>query len=614
MRNLILYLLLLFQFISVFAQNERKLDSIRIALENYAQRDSLRVKMLNDVSTYYATRDITKNQNILEEAIAISEEIGYTEGFNTASSNLASLYIQQGNYDKGLELALKTKTSQTKIGDIEGIVYSNSNIARVYNELGEPQKAIEIIEESIVLLEDDPYNGTKANAHFYLANTYLGIKEFDLASKNFIAAKEIAIYNNFEIGIQIANSSLGIIELEKKDYQKAIKYLEEPKKFYKKNNQQIFVAHTNLSLAEAYLGLEDYEKAEYLSLEAAEIYDSQKKLKDLVKTFEMLNVTYETKEDYKKANYYLKERYRVQDSILSQKQLKNIEELQTKFETEKVKKEKEIAELQSTKNKNLFIGSAIIGGLILLSSLLFFGRAKATKKAQLVAVELKETQKRLAIEKQYRDSELKALKAQMNPHFIFNALNSIQEYIVLNEKNLASDYLGKFADLMRKYLYHSDKGSISVEEEVACLNTYLELEKVRFEDTLDYSITVANAIPVENTYIPTMIIQPYVENAIKHGLLHKKRDKGLSIVLVQEGKHIKCTIEDNGVGRAKSKALQQNSKRDHKSFATKATQDRLALLSFDKDQEIGVATIDLYDDNGLPKGTRIIITIPQIKA
>ena len=139
------------------------------------------------------------------------------------------------------------------------------------------------------------------------------------------------------------------------------------------------------------------------------------------------------------------------------------------------------------------------------------------------------------------------------------------------------------------------------------------MEKVRFEDTLNYSITVADAIPVENTYIPTMIIQPYVENAIKHGLLHKKKDRNLSIALVQEEKYIKCTIEDNGVGREKAKALQENSKREHKSFATKATQDRLSLLNFGKNQKIGVETIDLYDDNSLPKGTRVVVTIPQIK-
>jgi two-component system LytT family sensor kinase len=101
--------------------------------------------------------------------------------------------------------------------------------------------------------------------------------------------------------------------------------------------------------------------------------------------------------------------------------------------------------------------------------LLSFSRIKAKKKAEIIILELHETQKRLALEKQYRDSELKALKAQMNPHFIFNALNSIQEYIILNKKNLAGDYLGKFADLMRKYLQHSDSGTLTIHDKIESL-------------------------------------------------------------------------------------------------------------------------------------------------
>ena len=125
--------------------------------------------------------------------------------------------------------------------------------------------------------------------------------------------------------------------------------------------------------------------------------------------------------------------------------------------------------------------------------------------------------------------KLENLRSQMNPHFIFNALNSIQEYILLNQKNLASDYLGKFADLIRMYLNHSTKGTITLSEEIEALNQYLELEKLRFEDSLDYQIQLPNEIDSETIEIPTMLIQPYVENALKHGLLHRKGNRILSI-------------------------------------------------------------------------------------
>ncbi|MCH7525475.1 MAG: histidine kinase [Bacteroidetes bacterium] len=218
------------------------------------------------------------------------------------------------------------------------------------------------------------------------------------------------------------------------------------------------------------------------------------------------------------------------------------------------------------------------------------------------------------LEKQYKNSELKALKAQMNPHFIFNALNSIQEYILLNQKNLASDYLGKFADLIRNYLHYSDTGLISIAEEVKNLNLYLELEKLRFEDDLSYTITLDNTINSDTSYIPTMIVQPYIENALKHGLLHKKTDRNLKITIAKVSDElVKCIVEDNGVGRKKSKEINKKNSSKHKSFALKATSERLELLNFGKDKKIGVVIEYVLNSNDEVEGTKVILTIPVTK-
>ena len=142
----------------------------------------------------------------------------------------------------------------------------------------------------------------------------------------------------------------------------------------------------------------------------------------------------------------------------------------------------------------------------------------------------------------------------MNPHFIFNALNSIQEYIVTNEKKLAGKYLGKFADLMRMYLKHSQSKQISVQEEIDALSIYLELEKVRFDDTLDYQIQTDQLTGADLMNIPPLLIQPFVENSLKHGLLHKSNDRKLSVEFAnsQDEDVVVCTITDNGIGRQKS--------------------------------------------------------------
>ncbi|MVO08962.1 hypothetical protein GOQ30_07260 [Flavobacterium sp. TP390] len=228
---------------------------------------------------------------------------------------------------------------------------------------------------------------------------------------------------------------------------------------------------------------------------------------------------------------------------------------------------------------------------------------------------IQEKEKELALRNAKFESELAVLKlenlkSQMNPHFIFNALNSIQEYIILNQKHLASSYLSKFADLIRAYLNHSSKGYISLKEEIECLNIYLELEKLRFEEKFSYVVVIGDVN--EEIRIPTMLIQPYVENAIKHGLLHKKQNRKLrvSFRMLFEEQMLQCVVEDNGIGREKAAQLRP---KKHLSFATQANQNRLELLNFGKEKKIGVTIEDVLDENNEIQGTKVTLLIPIIK-
>jgi ligand-binding sensor domain-containing protein len=210
------------------------------------------------------------------------------------------------------------------------------------------------------------------------------------------------------------------------------------------------------------------------------------------------------------------------------------------------------------------------------------------------------------------ESKLTAIQAQMNPHFIFNALNSIQEFIVLNEKKQATKYLGMFADLMRIYLRQGKTKTISVGEEIEALKLYLELEKMRFEESLTYEIIIEDKV-IENTLsIPSLIIQPYVENAIKHGLLHKESDRKLTVGISYDSYHqsLLCVIEDNGVGRIKSREINQMRNPNHKSFASGATKRRLELLNTSGKRATGEQIEDLYGENALAIGTKVTLTIP----
>lgn len=619
MRFSLFFIIFFISFQFSFSQ-EKELDSIKARVEVYKKRDTTRVNLLNQLTRYYATRDISKNEVILNEAIEISKAINYTQGLSDSYTNLTSFYVQSGNYDNALELALKTKKLQDSIKDFGGLIYTNSSIARIYNHLEKTDKAIQIQLENLNILKEYPNKNVEAQVCFYLGSAYLEEGNHSEAEKYYLAAKEIAKQVNFKTGVAIANSSLGVLENKRENYKSAISYLNQSLAFFKTNNQTANIAHTNLELAVAYANTGKLEDAILANNKAIEIYNSQKNLKNLKRTYFEQSDYYKRKKDYLNSNKYLEKYYQIKDSIFAKEKVSVIEEMQTKYETEKAisdkdKAEKEtiISKLESQKNRNLFLGSTVIAGLLLLASLFYFGRIKAKKKAELIAIELKETQKRLAIEKQYRDSELKALKAQMNPHFIFNALNSIQDYIVLNQKNLASDYLGKFADLIRNYLHFSDTGFISIPEEVHNLNLYLELEKLRFEEQLEYTFNVAENANSDAINIPTMLIQPYVENALKHGLLHKKDNRKLSVSISKiSDKVIECIVEDNGIGREKSKEINAKREAQHKSFALKATTERLDLLNYGREKKIGIEIIDLKE-NDKASGTKVVLKIPILK-
>lgn len=221
-------------------------------------------------------------------------------------------------------------------------------------------------------------------------------------------------------------------------------------------------------------------------------------------------------------------------------------------------------------------------------------------------------QERQSLAQALRISQLSAIKAQMNPHFIFNALNSIQSFIFSNDRISANLYLGKFADLMRMILKLSNESTISLQDEIRSLELYLDLEKIRFKKQMSFEIDIDPEVDDERIRIPSMLIQPYVENAVKHGLLHKN-SPGRVIIrfrLGDAGSTLCIEIEDDGVGRRKSGEIQKRKERSFGSFATGANAQRLDLLNMGSGSAIGVDIIDLYHTVGQAMGTLVKLRIP----
>lgn len=210
--------------------------------------------------------------------------------------------------------------------------------------------------------------------------------------------------------------------------------------------------------------------------------------------------------------------------------------------------------------------------------------------------------------------ELKALRAQMNPHFVFNSLNSIQHYILYNKGDEAAKYLNKFAKLIRIILNNSEKSMVTINEDLESLKLYLELETMRFDGKFDYSVNVDPSIDPDYDEIPPMLMQPYLENAILHGLNPKKEKGHLKIDIFTKDNYIVCRIEDNGIGRVKAAEIKRTEPgSQHKSLGMKITSERLRILNEINKSDLNFTITDLKDEHQNSRGTMVELYIPHNK-
>ena len=223
----------------------------------------------------------------------------------------------------------------------------------------------------------------------------------------------------------------------------------------------------------------------------------------------------------------------------------------------------------------------------------------------------REEQLKSDFRQQMAEIEMKALRAQMNPHFIFNSLNSINNYILKNNSELASQYLVKFSRFVRKVLDHSNEALGSLTDEVELLKLYIEIERMRFEDKFEYEIRIGEQLSPEKIEIPSMLLQPYVENAIWHGLVHKSGKGKLSIQFERRGDNsLSVVIEDDGVGREKAAELKSRQIFRKKSYGMKISSDRINILNRFQGIPASFKIEDLRDMQGFPSGTRVILELP----
>jgi len=531
------------------SENEKKMGD---CLQNIGQIFELKGNYIQANENYQLGLQIFERLNLQDRAANMLNIIG------ALNNSLENLDIAEKYYKKALEIYTSIRKQDPDNRYIQlGFAVTHNNLGKLYSQKKQFSKALFYFEKSKELFSNPPDS-------FYLA---------------------FVLHN------------LGAIHSEIGNYDKSEDYLNESSRYNKSiNNVQLYVmtltAKGDLMLKEKnpMMALKYYRESQQIAEEENLTKIQLNNLKGMSDAFKMLY-------DYKSSLLYFEKFAILKDSLLTESKYKQIMELQTMYETEK--KEKLIVQKDKQLRQQIFTFSTITLIVFFLLFILFF------------LYRTREIRKRYRLENDLNLSTQKTLISQMNPHFIFNALNSIQLFIIKNDKMSSNVFLSNFADLMRKVLENSQFQFISLYDELEALKTYMELEKARFAKKFDYEILTPGNIPLNDYNIPTMILQPFVENAIWHGFSTLEGEGKIRIeILQQSSSNLLISIEDNGIGREKAKEIMSKNGKARKSYGTRLVEDRFKLYNQLNKSAIRFEYQDLFDEQGNSSGTKVMLFLP----
>jgi LytS/YehU family sensor histidine kinase len=313
-----------------------------------------------------------------------------------------------------------------------------------------------------------------------------------------------------------------------------------------------------------------------------------------------LSVVAEEEKNYKKALEYRKLSYDLNEEITNEKNFKYVNDLVIKYDTEKfntqienLEKENENVKLTLRRNKSIWITSSIVLAFLAIMIYILY------------------RQRLLNNEKKILTLEQDMLRSQMNPHFVFNSLNSIKQYIIANEKKNAVHYLNKFAKLIRKILDASRVKVVSLNDELETMDLYMSIENIRFSNEINFEVFVEEDINLDQIKIPSLVLQPFLENGLWHGLSSKKGQKNIKLSVTSTQKDfVTIAITDNGIGREAAKKIGDDKIVKRKSIGIALTKNRLTNFVKDFKNSFSLEFVDLKDDNEIPNGTEVLLHIP----
>jgi len=552
-----------------------------------------------------ALRSFTNAQVIYEELTRrqgrkTSKEI--KNGLARAYGSIGVVCSEQNNYAKALEYYFKALKiyEETKQENIVARAYNNIGI--VYKAQKEYGKALEYFEKALWVQKKIGDN-TSAITITNIGNIYLDRNEDDKALQSYKDAEKIFMEHENRRGLAELYNNFGNYYRKKNNYPeaessylKALAIFEETGEKYGASASLGFLGDIHALQGKNTTAIGYLTKSSALADEIGVLEQVKESEKSLSELYEKTGNAAEALKHYKKYSD-------ARESINNSESIKNMvrEEMNYEFERkealQKVEDEKRqvLFDEQAKRHSQqmLFVG---------LSALLLFGIA-------FLIYSRLQLKKRLTLQRDLAEYEQKALHLQMNPHFVFNCLGSISSFIVQNGTDSAIKYLSKFSKLMRLTLEYSKESLIPIDKEIEGLQNYLELEQLRFNKMFDFEITKDPSIE-DDMAIPPLLLQPFVENAIIHGIVPKKVYGSINVDFTLADDKLVCTVTDNGIGINRSKKLKENSVTVHKSMALEITRKRLEVIQAFTSKASQVEIKELTNAMGEPSGTRIVLNLP----
>lgn len=538
-----------------------------------------------------------KAQKYYENALDHAKMTRDSSWIAACEINLGNIYKKQGYYFIAQMKYINALQTLSKLGHQRWMAACYENIGDIYNIQKDYTSALDYFNKALDIAKSIQAKERLISVYLQLAYVHLNMQQYDTA--RFYVNQAFPLYE--QTGYQHEQDEafilLGDTYAKTGDYDTALQFYNKALIIAQNKKDIATLADLNAQLGSVFLNLQQKEKAlDYFTRSHEDALKTGRS--DLiVLSHKNLAEIYEAMQKPAKALMHYQKFIDIRDSLFTAEKYKAIKELEIQHKLEE-KEEKlsmltEQTEIQEIKlnrrNTTLFVLSSGIVLVLLIAYLLYL-------QSRLIA-------KHRAIE-----LEQQLLRTQMNPHFIFNSLIAIQSYIYKKEPLQAGDYLAKFADLVRLTLENSRREFLSLKSEIKTLKLYLELQAMRFESVFDFELHIDPDIDVDQLLVPPMFSQPFVENAIEHGLRHKNNKGQIQIDyrLINHG-CIQITVKDNGIGREKAKEI--SNKKKHNALALKITEQRLTAFSKKFKQSFYLEVMDLKD-NGRASGTKVIVLLP----